>query len=133
MGNLKILNTSSNEISKIDYLENLTSLKELDISKNKIRQIDPNSFNTQMQLICLKFEENGLKTLMNIDWLVRLQQLSIQSNRISEFWDVEKLENLPKLFDLNLNANPIVKKPGYRQQVLKRLLGIKVLDGWEVT
>lgn len=52
---------------------------------------------------------------MNIDWLIRLQQLSIQSNRISEFWDVEKLENLPKLFDLNMNANPIVKKPGYWQ------------------
>ena len=41
---LKILNSSSNEITKIEYLEKLKSLRQLDLSKNKIRQIEPNSF-----------------------------------------------------------------------------------------
>jgi len=72
-----------------------------------------------MQILCLKIEENGLKTLMNIERLQKLQQLSICGNRIADFWDVEKLESLGKLFDLNMNSNPIIKKPGYRQSVLK--------------
>ena len=86
-----------------------------------------------MQIICFKIEENGLKSLMNFDWLTKLQQLSIQSNRISEFWDIEKLEQLPKLYDLNMNLNPIIKKPGYWQAALKRLIGLKNKNGKEVT
>lgn len=38
---LKILNASFNQITKIEYLDNLMLLKELDVINNKIRQIDP--------------------------------------------------------------------------------------------
>lgn len=44
MKDLKILHASNNEITKVDYLEKLKQLRELDLSKNRIRQIDPNSF-----------------------------------------------------------------------------------------
>ena len=37
---LKILNVSNNEIVKVDFLEKLKSLRELDLSKNRIRQIE---------------------------------------------------------------------------------------------
>jgi Leucine-rich repeat (LRR) protein len=44
MKDLKILNASNNDIVKVDFLDKLRSLRELDLSKNRIRQIDPNSF-----------------------------------------------------------------------------------------
>lgn len=34
---LKILNVSNNEIGKLEYIDSLCELKELDISKNKLR------------------------------------------------------------------------------------------------
>jgi hypothetical protein len=40
---------------------------------------------------------------------------------------------MPKLLELNLTANPIVKKPSYRQSILKRISLLKILDGKEVT
>jgi len=41
---LKILNASNNDIVKIDALEKLRSLVELDLSKNRIKTIEPGSF-----------------------------------------------------------------------------------------
>lgn len=60
---LKIFHAAGNEITKIEYLDKLRTLRELDLSKNKIRQIDPNSFVPQMLISCLKLDENGLRSL----------------------------------------------------------------------
>jgi Leucine-rich repeat (LRR) protein len=38
---LKILHASNNEITKADFLEKLKQLRELDLSKNRIKQIEP--------------------------------------------------------------------------------------------
>ena len=72
MKDLKILHASNNEITKIDYLEKYKQLRELDLSKNRIRQIDPNSFHNQLIISCLKLEDNGLRSLANIERLERL-------------------------------------------------------------
>jgi Leucine-rich repeat (LRR) protein len=37
MKELKILHASNNEITKIDFLEKLKQLRELDLTKNRIR------------------------------------------------------------------------------------------------
>jgi len=41
MKDLKILHASNNEIIKADFIEKLKSLRELDLSKNRIKQIEP--------------------------------------------------------------------------------------------
>ncbi len=38
---LRHLNLSNNELTKLEGLEHLRALVELDISRNRIRQIDP--------------------------------------------------------------------------------------------
>jgi len=45
-------------------------------------------------------EENGLRTLNHLEKLEKLQFLFLHSNRIADFWDIEKLENLSKLMEL---------------------------------
>jgi Leucine-rich repeat (LRR) protein len=133
MKDLKILNASNNNITKLEHIDHLKDLREVDLSNNRIRQFESNSFNPLHQIAWLRIEDNGLKTLNHIDKLERLQFLFLHGNRISDFWDVEKLENWPKLMELSLSGNPIFKKPMYRASIIKRLPGLLILDTREIT
>ena len=82
------MKAARNEIIKIDCLDNLKQLKELDVDHNKIRQIDPNSFESKVPTKCLKINDNGLKNFQNIQKLTRLQHLFATSNKITEFYDI---------------------------------------------
>jgi Leucine-rich repeat (LRR) protein len=101
----------------------------LDVHHNKIRQIDPNSFEIKLYIKCLKIDDNGLKNFHNIEKLIKLQHLFANSNKITEFCDVEKLTNLPYLKELELTGNIIHRKPGYRISMIKKLPGLLFLDG----
>jgi len=94
------LKASKNEINKIDCLENMKQLKELDVNHNKVRQFEPNSFEGKLPIKCLKIDDNGLKNFIHIQKLLRLQHLFANSNKITEFYDIEKLSELPYLKEL---------------------------------
>lgn len=128
LGELKILKASQNELSKIDNLDNLKQLKELDVNHNKIKQFDINSFEARNPIKCLKIDDNGLKNFNNIQKLVRLQHLFANSNRISEFHDVDRLCELGYLKELELNGNSLYRKPGYRSTMIKKLPNLLYLD-----
>lgn len=53
LSQLKILNASNNDLTKIEHIDTLYELKELDLSKNKLRQFEPNTFNSSLQIACL--------------------------------------------------------------------------------
>jgi Leucine-rich repeat (LRR) protein len=133
MKELKILNASNNNLAKLEHIDHLKDLREVDLSGNRIRQFEPNSFSINHQIACLRIEENGLRTLNYIDKLEKLQFLFLHSNRISDFWDIEKLESCPKLMELCLTSNPIYKKPMYRASIIKRLPNLLILDTREIT
>ena len=79
---------------KIEHLEKLRSLRELDLSRNKIRIIETNSFLPTHNIVLLKLDDNSLKTTMYIERLENLKVLLIAGNRISEFSEIEKLADL---------------------------------------
>ena len=81
----------------------------------------------------LKLNENGLRSLANVEKLEKLQTLYISNNRILELFEIEKLAELPNLLDLSLLHNPIARKPNYRMIVIKRLIQLMVFDGKEIT
>jgi Leucine-rich repeat (LRR) protein len=146
---LKILKADHNEISKLDSLEGLEQLKEIDLNNNKIRQFEMcifqlfhfhffifnliifqrNSFSNLNPIKCLKIEENGLKNFTNIQKLYKLQHLFASNNRLNDFPDIEKLAELPNLKELELNGNALSKRPGYRTIILKKLPLLLYLDG----
>ena len=130
---LKILNASNNDIVKVDFLEKLRSLREIDFSKNRLRQIDTNSFHPYSIVTCLRIEDNGLRNLANIERLERLQSLFASGNRLGEFWEVDKLADLPHLMEISLMNNPMARKPMYRVAIIKRLPALIILDGKEIT
>jgi len=86
---------------KIEHLEKLRSLRDLDLSKNKIRQVEPNSFLQTHVITALKLDDNSLKSVANIERLEALQSLQVSGNRISEFYELEKLGDLPNLLELS--------------------------------
>ena len=118
-----------NEIIKVECLENLKQLKDLDVNHNKIRQLDPNSFEGKLPIKVLKIDDNGLRNFQNIQKLLRLQHLFANSNKITEFYDIEKLTELPYLKELELTGNILYRKPGYRITMVKKLPGLLFLDG----
>lgn len=133
MKDLKILHASNNEITKVDFLEKLKQLRELDLSKNRIRKIEPNSFHNGLIISCLKLEDNGLRSLENIERLERLQAFHGGGNRLAEFWEVDRLAELIYLMEISLMNNPMTRKPQYRLNIIKKLPNLIVLDGKEIT
>eukprot|EP00828_Plagiopyla_frontata_P048425 TRINITY_DN9277_c0_g1_i1.p1 TRINITY_DN9277_c0_g1~~TRINITY_DN9277_c0_g1_i1.p1 ORF type:complete len:476 (+),score=76.82 TRINITY_DN9277_c0_g1_i1:2-1429(+) len=128
---LKILKADHNEINRIDNLENLLSLKELDVNQNKMRFFDQNSF-PLIPLKCLKIDDNYLKTFNFISRLYKLQHLFANNNRLNEFTDIEKLLDLQNLKELELKGNILSKKVGYRQVMIKKFPNLIYLDGKEI-
>jgi hypothetical protein len=81
----------------------------------------------------LKVEENGLKSLANLERLERLQNLQLAGNRINDFAELDKLGELPRLRELSLVNNPLIRKNLYRQVVIRKLPRLEILDAKAVS
>lgn len=54
-------------------------------------------------------------------------------NRLGEFWEVDRLAELPHLMEIALLNNPMSRKPNYRNAIIKRLPALIILDGKEIS
>ena len=84
-------------------------------------------------ITCLRLEDNGLRNLQNVERLERLQSLFVSGNRLAEFWEVDRLSELPHLMEIALLNNPMTRKPNYRTAIIKRLPALIILDGKEIS
>lgn len=130
---LRYFSAANNEIVKIEHLEKLKQLRELDLCKNKIRQIDQNSFQPYHQIQTLRLDENAIKTVNGIEKLEHLTILSMQGNRLNEYSELERIGAIVNLSELNLLSNPMSRKQNYKGVVLKKMLNLVMLDGKEIS
>jgi Leucine-rich repeat (LRR) protein len=56
-------------------------------------------------------------------------EIYLANNNISDFNDIKKLNNLPKLIILDLSGNPLTGDPNYRIYSIYNLKKLKILDG----
>jgi len=133
-GKLSSLNTlalSHNFIEKIEGFKRLSKLKKLSLSDNKIRVIP--SFSELTELIELKLASNLImKIPESFMFNPSLKILDLRKNLLRDFKDLEPLKNLLKLKNLNLWGNPICTKENYKEEILKLLPQVKVLDGYSI-
>lgn len=129
---LKVLYLQGNDISRVVGLETCHSLRELVLDKNRIKYLDAGSFVGLVALRELRMQENGLRSLSNFQTLESLQVLALGYNRISDLPELDKLATLPSLTELWLANNPVARKQLYRPGLIKRLVGLRVLDGREI-
>ena len=52
---------------------------------------------------------------------------------MAEFWEVDRLAELPHMMEIALMNNPMARKPNYRNAIIKRLPALIILDGKEIT
>jgi Leucine-rich repeat (LRR) protein len=147
--NLKRLNLSRNEISRMEHLHDHALLQELNLEDNRITKIE--GLSALMHLRKLELASNKISKLENLDLCVRLTQLSLEGNHIESLSGVEKLVNLmelylannrvrnlqevlhlkslTKLIILDLSGNTICMDKSYRLYTVFNLKKLKVLDG----
>ena len=130
---LRVLHLQENDISRLDGLAGLRSLEELALDRNRVKSVEPGTFDGLVNLRELRMEENGLKSLSNFEPLVRLRALHLSCNRVAEVSEVEKLGALAELRELTLASNPVTRKQVYRPMALRHCENLRALDGKEVT
>eukprot|EP01012_Entosiphon_sulcatum_P022397 TRINITY_DN2733_c0_g1_i1.p1 TRINITY_DN2733_c0_g1~~TRINITY_DN2733_c0_g1_i1.p1 ORF type:complete len:1527 (-),score=315.85 TRINITY_DN2733_c0_g1_i1:41-4621(-) len=129
---LLLLNLKGNDLSKIDGLDVLVNLRELNLEKNKLRLLDERVFAGLIHLRDLKLDENMLKSLDGLRNLINLQRLSVASNRVADLNEIDKIEMLTKLQELTLTGNSITRKSLYRATVIHKIPSVVICDGREV-
>jgi hypothetical protein len=81
----------------------------------------------------LAFPVNKISTLAPFESCRHLQQLLLRSNQISNFNELDYLQNLPSLTTLSLIDNPIAQMSNYRDIVLRKLPRLRTLDDVDVS
>lgn len=105
---LTLLSLRGNELTKVEGLENSTSIRQLILDKNKIKTVTETSFiGLTNSLVELHIEENRIKDLNNFYNLKHIEQLYAANNKINDVNDIERLQYLTRLNILSLINNPV--------------------------
>jgi len=127
--NLRSLYLANNEITKVEGINHLTHLREINLNRNRIRMVDDEAFYGMTSVRELSMEENGLKTLSNLEHLTFLHSLHLTSNRIADFSEIDKISGIRTLLDICITNNPIARKAFYRISIIKRIQSLQLIDG----
>ncbi|RHY88295.1 hypothetical protein DYB35_008760 [Aphanomyces astaci] len=118
---MRVLNLESNDITSIAGLSSSRELKELHLSKNKIRQFEPPPGLSLPNLVLLKVDDNSLRSLANFFSLPRLQALDLSNNRLADMEEIERLHLvLPILQEMCIQNNPVTKRHLARSTIIFR-------------
>jgi protein phosphatase 1 regulatory subunit 7 len=134
-------------------LENLSSLRVLDLRSNRLTEIPPNALSSLTALEELYLSHNGLTAISGLETNTRLRTIDISSNRIThltnvghlvqleEFWannnllesfpEVEReLGGLEGLHTVYFEHNPLQKNAGatYRNKIRLCLKAVRQID-----
>ena len=130
---IRSLFLQGNEITEIDGLHALTSLRDLVLDRNKIKSVGPNSFIRNDMLVELHLEENRLRELSHLHVLHNLQRLYLANNRLQDMSELDRLENLSNLVEVNLTNNAISRRLLHRPLLVFRQPNLEIIDGIAVT
>lgn len=111
------LNLSHNRISRIENLESLPRLSELDLSHNIIAELGP--LHTKLgNMRCLLLAGNKIESLAGLSRLYSLVELDLSGNLVSLVSEVCHLGSLPCLEAVDLSHNPVTQVVDYRPHAL---------------
>ncbi|RFU33273.1 hypothetical protein B7463_g3082, partial [Scytalidium lignicola] len=117
---LEELDLYDNLIAHIRGLDELTNLKSLDLSFNKIKHIK--KVNHLKELTDLYFVQNKISTIDGLSGLQNLRNLELAANRIREIQNLETLEGLEELW---LGKNKITNISGLESLKKLKILSIQ--------
>jgi Leucine-rich repeat (LRR) protein len=130
---LRELHLQANHICQVSGLNSCTELCELDLSKNRIRQVVAGSFVGLAMLRELRMEEAGLRSLVNLVPLKSLHHLHLAFNRINDISELEKLASVGCITDITMCNNPVARRQLYRPTLICQIPSVCWIDGREVS
>jgi hypothetical protein len=133
LSGVKRIDLSYNSIERIENLQFCYSLEYLNLSVNKIINVE-NTGEILGNLKILILKGNGLKSTEGLEKLMGLEKLDLSDNVLSSMQEVKRIRKLPLLSQLWLQGNPISYLEIYRKQTLLYFLSESfVLDGKPIT
>ena len=138
---LKTLSISNNKLEAIGGLDDLP-LETLDLSGNAIKKLE--NLEKLPSLVNMNMADNQIETLDGLDKLEKLQILNMGGNRVKSILEVQNLTANEYLRELTLSDNPCAASEDeqfggappaqfYRRRVLVRLTKLTMLDSTLVT
>jgi len=118
---LRSVDLSWNKITDIEPLSHLTNLEELNLRLNKLTDVRP--LRTLTQLRSLTLDNTGIADLTGFESLRNLEFLNLRFNAIS---DVTPILHLTKLKDLNLEWNRLLDLRQFKQATLPNLVTLNI-------
>ncbi|KAF2072583.1 hypothetical protein CYY_006106 [Polysphondylium violaceum] len=118
---LKKLYLSKNKLIKISNLDKLKDLEVLDLRANRIKEIDCESLNQNLNLNYLTLSNNQIESISNLPLLVKLHSFFLFSNQISDFNQFVKdlVSKTPNLSKLLIEGNPMLSGSSDYKTILK--------------
>ena len=129
---LKKLNLKDNYISKIDSIDKLNDLNYINISNNKLRSCEKSNLGILPSIKTILCDNNFLKSINCFEKFGSLENLSFNTNKITDLSCLDKLTQLKKLNRLSLINNPITHIENYRKIIIFYFQGLKCLDNKEI-
>ena len=122
-------------LRRIENLDLVPSLTELDLSHNRIAKME--GFEGLESLKRLVLAHNEIPRLEGLETCESLERLELQGNRISNLDDVQCLVHLPCVRHVQLQVrggppeerNPMCDHPAYRTAMRRMLPNLQTLDG----
>uniref|UniRef100_UPI00358F8423 protein phosphatase 1 regulatory subunit 7 isoform X8 n=1 Tax=Myxine glutinosa TaxID=7769 RepID=UPI00358F8423 len=124
--NLMVLSLQSNRLTKIEGLRFLVNLQELYLSHNGIEIIE--GLENNRKLTTLDIASNRIKKIENLNHLVHLQEFWMNDNLISNWNDLDELNNAKELQTIYLERNPLHQDPQYRRKIMLVLPWVQQID-----
>lgn len=129
------LSVSTNNIDRLAGLSGMERLEVLSLGRNCLKRLDGiEAVSPTLRELWVSY--NQLEKLAGIERCTALKVLFASNNRLRDWGEVARLAALPLLEDLLLVGNPLYNEhrdagtlSEYRLQVLRRIPGLKKLDG----
>ena len=130
---MRVLKLDNNRISRIEGLDTLHELQELDLSFNRIERIENLESNTKLTDLLLA--SNKIRRCENLSHLAQLQIVTLGNNSFQSFDSIAHLRRLPDLQCLSISGNvhACQREPEYRGITIAKLPRLKWLDYTAIT
>merc|ERR1712225_136119 len=109
-GVIDITNKKLRRFPDLSSVSRLEMLEELNISNNKIEEVDESDMRAMPNLVRIDFSSNKLVSFPDVSFLHYLEELNLENNCLKEVAGY-LFSGCPKLEKLNLQGNQLVILP----------------------
>ncbi|CAI2359878.1 unnamed protein product [Moneuplotes crassus] len=125
---LEIIDLSCNKIKKIEKLEKCINLVKINLSSNYITTFE--GLNNLSSLEELDLSNNKVTTVKDTRGLISIKKINLSNNLIDS--DLDKIKNLDRVQDLNIENNPINRKSEFMRYVKREMPKLIILNNKRV-